>query len=134
MISKRILHSDLTAAALTQTLDFDKWFGGQGLPAKSRVLGAAIELAVPFSGGGATTVTVDIGVTGDPDAVIAGSNVFAAAVVGQASTLPRGTAPNIATSDPKIRVSSDVNVVDLNAGDMTVRLFVVGDIDASGPF
>ena len=132
-VSKRIGHADLTAAATSQVLDFDKWYANQGPPAGSRVIGAAIELATPFSGGGAASVTVDIGTVADDDAVIDGANVFAAAVGGQASTLPRGIAPNLATSAPKIRVASDVNVVDLTAGDMTVYL-VFSVPDASGPF
>jgi hypothetical protein len=117
-------HADLTAAAVSEAIAI-----GAPLPANAHILGASIALATPFSGGGATSCVVDIGSTGDADAIVDGSNVFAAAVDGQASTLPAGIAPNkVFSSATQLNATfiSDVNVAALSAGSATVEvLFAV---------
>lgn len=66
---------------------------GAALPANARILSANIRLATPFTGGSASAVTVDIGTTGDPNAIVAAADVLSAAVDGQASSMPFGIAP-----------------------------------------
>lgn len=120
-IAKRTVtvgHADLTAAALTEAVNI-----GTALPANARILGVAIKLATPFSGGGASAVSVDIGSSGDADAIVDGANLFAAAVDGQASTQPVGIAPSkhFATATQLTATFiSDVNVVGLTAGAVTI--------------
>jgi hypothetical protein len=117
-------HADLDAAALTQAIDI-----GEDLPANARILGVAIKLTTAFSGGGAAAVSVDIGSSGDVDAIVDGANLFAAAVDGQASTRPAGIAPNkhfVAATQLTATFISDVNVVGLTAGAVTIDvLFTV---------
>ena len=67
---------------------------GAALPANARILGVALRLATPFTGGSAVSVSCDIGTAGDPIAIVSGANVLAAAVDGMASTMPAGKAPN----------------------------------------
>lgn len=81
--------AQLTAAALTMAFNLD-----QVVPANARIIGYSIDLATPFTGGAIATMTVSIGSAGDPAALVAGANVLAAAVDGQASTLPLGKAPH----------------------------------------
>lgn len=117
-------HADLTAAAVSEAIAI-----GAALPANAHVLGVNVSLATPFSGGGATSCVVDIGSTGDADALIDGANVFAAAVDGMASTRPLGIAPNkIFASSTQLNATfiSDVNVAALTAGSATIEvLFTV---------
>jgi hypothetical protein len=118
--SKTFGHADLTAAALTEALALAT------LPPKACVLGVGVDLATPFTGGGAGAVSVDIGTSGDVDALIDGSNLFAAAVDGQASTRPLGIAPNHRYESGASLIAtfiSDVNVVGLTAGACTIHVY-----------
>lgn len=67
---------------------------GAVLPANARIDGIAMKLATPFTGGSASAVTASVGTSADTDAIVSSSNVLAAAVDGQASTLVFGCAPN----------------------------------------
>lgn len=82
--------ADLTAAVngTAQAINI-----GAALPANARIRGAQLKLATPFTGGGASAVTVDIGTAEDVDAIVDGADVFAAAVDGYASSMPLGIAP-----------------------------------------
>lgn len=79
----------INAAAASQAINI-----GATLPAKTYIVGVAIHTVTAFSGGSVGDFTVDIGTTDDPDALIDGANLFAAAVDGQAATRPLGIAPN----------------------------------------
>lgn len=81
--------ADLTDADGSQALNI-----GAVLPANSRILGVSIHSATAFSGGSVADFTVDIGTSGDPDAIVDGADLFAAVVDGQAATCPAGIAPN----------------------------------------
>jgi hypothetical protein len=121
--SKTIGHADLTAAATSQAIALAA--AARLLPAGAQILGVDIDLSVPFSGGGASAVSVDIGTTGDTDAIVDGANLFAAAVGGKASTRPPGISPNArlpAGGNLFATFISDVNVVDLAAGSCTIHI------------
>jgi hypothetical protein len=66
---------------------------GSLLPANARILSVALRLATPFTGGGATAVSLTVGSSGDLAAIVSAANVLAAAVNGQASTMALGKAP-----------------------------------------
>jgi hypothetical protein len=66
---------------------------GAVLPANANPFAFAIELGTPFTGGGATAVTLDIGTAGDPVSHVVGADVLHAAVDGYAFTMPLGKAP-----------------------------------------
>lgn len=88
LAEKVIGHADLTDGDTSQVIDlFD-------LPAGAQVIGRRVLLATAFSGGGNTALSVDVGTTGDPDALIDGADLFTAAVDGEASSVPAGIAPN----------------------------------------
>lgn len=118
MLSKTITHADLTDADGQQDIVIGT------PPAGARCLGVNIKLATPFSGGTASAVTVDIGSAGDPDKLIDGANLFAAAVDGQASTRPLGIAPNadIGGVELRARFDADDDVADLTAGSVTIEI------------
>jgi hypothetical protein len=63
------------------------------LPAGAQVVSVDCRLTTPFTGGSISNVLLDLGTTGDVDAVRDGISLFAAAVDGRASTHPMGIAP-----------------------------------------
>lgn len=98
---------------------------GTALPANARILGVNIKLTTPFTGGGNAAVTLDVGSSGDPDALVDGADLFAAAVDGLASTVPRGIAPSkhFATSTQLTGTFvADVGLKELTAGAGTVEV------------
>lgn len=116
-------HADLTAASTSQALSF-----GSALPANARILSWNVKLSTAFTGGGATACSVDVGSTGDADALIDGANLFAAAVDGLASSAPAGVAPHkhfASATQLSATFVSDVNVADLTAGSATIELLYI---------
>jgi len=110
----------LTAAATSEAVAIGT------IPSGATVLGSEVQLATPFSGGGASTCVVDIGSTGDADAIVDGANLFASAVDGQAATKPAGIAPNKTFATATVlnaTVTADVNVVGLTAGAATIVVY-----------
>jgi hypothetical protein len=124
--SVTIAHGDLTAAATSEAIEI-----GEPLPANARIIGVSIHTVTPYSGGSVSAAVVDIGTSGDADAIVDGANVFAAAVDGQASTLPAGIAPNKLFAAAGAQLLATVattngNVADLTAGTITIDvLFAV---------
>lgn len=119
--SVTIGHADLTDADGEQAINI-----GAVLPANSMVLGVNVALATPFTGGGAGSVLLDIGTSGDPDAIVANADLFAAAVDGMASALPAGIAPFklfvSAGAQLLATIAADVNVAALTAGAATITV------------
>jgi len=119
-----ITHTTLDAAALTQTINI-----GAVLPANAMIVGVNVAQATATTGGGASSCVVDIGTSGDVDALVDGANVFAAAVDGMVSTQPRGIAPNkvFVTAGAQLiaTVIGDVNVALLTAGSFTITVAFV---------
>ncbi|MGB0873595.1 MAG: hypothetical protein ACPGYP_10755, partial [Solirubrobacterales bacterium] len=122
-LSLTVGHADLTAAATSQVLAIGT------LPANSRIVGRSIALATPFTGGSVSACTVDIGSTGDADAVVDGANVLAAAVDGQASAITDGIAPNkhfaSETTLNATFISASDNLVNLAAGACTIDILYI---------
>ncbi len=117
-------HADLTDADTSEDENI-----GAALPANARILGVDIRLATAFAGI-TGPVTVDIGSSGDIDALVDGANLTDAAVDGQASTRPAGIAPNklFATSTQLVArfLSASGNLADCSAGSVTIDvLFAV---------
>jgi hypothetical protein len=111
-------HADLTDADGSQTINI-----GTALPANSRIVGVDMHTYTPFTGGGAGVVTVDIGTSGDVDALIDGADLFAAAVDGGLATIPKGIRPNkffAAGGQLTAQVDANVNVADLTAGSVII--------------
>jgi hypothetical protein len=119
-------HADLTAEAGSQVIALGT------LPAGSRVLGVRIALATAFTGGGAGSVTVDVGSTGDADALVDGANLFAASADGECSSITAGVAPNKGFAAATVingTFAADVDVDDLTAGACTIEvLYAVADL------
>lgn len=110
----------LTTSGTSQTLDLVP-----DTPAAVQIIGVGIALATPFSGGGASSCVFDVGDAGDDNAFISNADVFASAVDGECSSMTAGIAPNkffSAASTLQVKVTSDVNVDQLTAGDATVRV------------
>lgn len=63
------------------------------LAANARILGVDMRSLTPFTGGSASAVSVDVGMSGDVNALIAAADVFAAAVDGGPATMPLGVRP-----------------------------------------
>ncbi len=117
-------HADLDAAATSQTINI-----GATLPANARIVGYDIRALTIFTGGGAGAVTVDVGTSGDIDAIVDGSDLFAAAVDGGPSTMPLGIRPNktfiTAAAQLIATFVADVDVADLTTGSVVIDVLYV---------
>lgn len=117
-------HADLTDADGEQSINI-----GAVLPANAMILSVDVALATPFSGGTATAVLLDIGTSGDPDAIVVNCDLFAAAVDGKASSMPAGIAPfklfTSAGAQLLATVAADDDVADLVAGACTITVSFV---------
>lgn len=118
MLAKTITHADLTAAALTQAIAIGV--------APGRFLGGAKDLTANFTGGGATSVDLDIGGT-DADGLIAADDVLAGPLAEDFAPLGAqvvlGYMPDLSGQTINATFTSDVNVVLLTAGSVTIRLY-----------
>ena len=117
-------HADLTDADGEQSINI-----GAVLPANAMILAVDVALATPFSGGTATLVLLNIGTSGDPDAIVANCDLFTAAVDGKASAMPAGIAPfklfTSAGAQLLATVVADDDVADLVAGACTITVSFV---------
>jgi hypothetical protein len=124
-LSLQVEHSDLTDADGSETESF-----ASAIPEGSIILGNRIAVTTPMSGGVASDCTCDVGFPGDPDGIVDGADIFAAAVDGHAATKPAGINPNkYVTGDAAARtpqatiICGSDDVADLTAGDVTITLY-----------
>lgn len=122
-----VTHADLTetAANTSQAINI-----GTALPDNARIVGVDIRALTAFSGGGVSALTVDIGSSGDIDALIDGADLFAAAVDGGPATMPSGIRPNktFASSTQLIATfltDSGHDLEDLTAGSVTIDVLYI---------
>lgn len=118
-------HADLTDADGEQAINI-----GAVLPANSMILAVCVALATPFTGGGVTAALLDIGTSGDADAIVANCDLLAAAVDGMASSMPAGIAPFkvFTTAGAQLLATittADGDVADLTAGACTITVSFV---------
>lgn len=121
--TQRIQHSDLTAAAHSESIAIT------GFPADSFPLGVIIELDTAFSGGLSSSAAVEIGDAGNTDEWMAATSVFAGVAAGLytdggAGAVAAGRLLMMWFEDaytPVATVTADVDVVDLDAGDLYVH-------------
>lgn len=121
-----VTHAELTDADGSQTINI-----GAVLPANARIVGCDIRGLTVFSGGTASAVAVDIGSSGDVDAIVDGADLFAAAVDGGPATMPKGVRPEktFATSGVQLTatfLATGDTLLALTAGAVTIDvLFIV---------
>lgn len=115
-------HADLSDADTSQTIDL-----GAELPAGATIMGVDFSDFTVFSGGTVSQLLLDIGSSGDVDAIRDGVDLDTAAVDGQPSAAPLGIAPNkhfaAATQLLATVVSTGDNLVNLTSGTITIRVF-----------
>jgi len=119
-VTKAITTTDLTTIGVTQAIDF-----AAALPSDAVVIGGDINATAKFTGGGASSCEMDLGIkTIDADGVIDGLDVFTAIV---RSSLPRGVAvPTYQGGQtPQLTVTSDVNVSTLTTGAATCTIYYI---------
>jgi hypothetical protein len=95
---------------------------GNPLPAGARPIARELTLSTPFSGGAATTVTLDLGGT-VPNDIIAGQTLFTgapAAMAGESGVNPTG---DHGGQQLQATITSDVDLNTLTAGSVDVELF-----------
>lgn len=120
VLRKTITHDDLTAAALTQLIALGT------LPTLARFRSGSVKLNTAFSGGSATAVTLSLGGT-DDDGLVASRDVFTGASTAETYT-PLGVqaaaalAVQLGGQAIAAKFTSDVNVVALTAGSVTITL------------
>lgn len=116
----RIQHSDLVAAATSQTIALTDF------PANSIPLYGIFEVDTVFSGGGATAVDAEIGVAGDHDELVTSTNVFTGVGTGFKQGgfgVTSGRGAFSAAYSPTATFTSDVDVGDLTAGDCYIHIY-----------
>jgi len=121
----RIQHSDLTAEAVNETVT--DAIGA--FPAGARMLGYRKKVDTEFSGGGATSCTIDAGFNGATDELDDGQDIF----TGAGTTETFGAGVNAAPETPRnlgaltlqATITADVNVDLLSAGDLTLEILYV---------
>lgn len=121
---------NLNAAAGSQVIAFP-----EALPANSVVLAAVVDIIEEFDGGGASSVTADVGTPGDDDLYLAAVDVFTGAGLGAVQT-PAGVGFDIGTAAqaglpflpaatiPQVTIAADVDLLDLEVGIADVVLLV----------
>ncbi len=118
-----VAHGDLTDADGSQDINL-----GAILPARAQILGVSFSAFTVFAGGG-VTLTLDIGSSGDPDAIKDGVDLATAAVDGQPATQTNGVHPNkqflTATQLVARFLGAGGNVEDLTSGTVTIHVAFV---------
>ncbi|NBC17434.1 MAG: hypothetical protein GVY18_09005 [Bacteroidetes bacterium] len=114
--------------ALAATAATSKQYNlGAPLPANSFILGASIQLDAAFAASGASFIELDVGSSGDADAILSSVDIMSAPVDGQANSSSFfGVAPfKLFASSTQLLVTfrSDVNLDTTTAGDVTVHVF-----------
>ena len=66
---------------------------GTSLPANARIIGVDMRSLTPFTGGSVASVSIDVGSSGDVDAIVDGADAQTAAVDGGPATMPLGVRP-----------------------------------------
>jgi hypothetical protein len=124
--SIRFTTDDLTTAGTTQTLTLD-------IKAGQQVRGVAYKLHTAFSGGSATSVTIDVGDGADADGYIDAEDIFTGgnAYGPDAVDAEAGILGKVYAADDTIDFlfTSDVNVNALTAGDIEI-FFNIFDVDS----
>lgn len=116
-------HATITEADASETQNI-----GAALPANATIIGATMHSYTPFTGGTIGDFTVDVGSSGDVDALIDGADLFSAAVDGAPATMTAGVNPHKtfvaagAQLTAKFDCSSD-DVADATAGAVTIDVF-----------
>lgn len=122
VMSKTITHADLTAVALTQAIAIGT------PPAGYHFLSGAKDLTANFTGGGSTSVSLDVGGT-DADGLIAADDVFAGPLAEDfaptGAQVAVGYMANLGGQTINATFTSDVTVDLLTAGSVTLRLAFV---------
>ncbi len=117
-------HADLTDADTSQTINIDT-----ALPNNSRIVGVDMRALTAFSGGSVSALTVDVGTSGDIDALVDGADLATAAVDGGPATMPLGIRHNktFASGGQLIAtfVSTGDNLVNLTAGSVIIDVLYV---------
>ncbi len=118
-------HADLTDADTSQDINI-----GTALPANARIVGVDIRALTVFSGGSVSALTVDIGTSGDVDALVDGADLMTTAVDGGPATMPSGIRPNktflTAAAQLSARfISASDNLVNLTAGSVIIDVLYV---------
>jgi len=110
---------NVNAAATTQSINF-----GAALPAKSVILGAHLEVTTLFSGGGSSSAVIRIGDGSTDNKFSADVNVFTGQATGVrvAATPIAQPTPYITAITPTAKITSDVNVATLTAGDVSAKI------------
>lgn len=127
-VSKRTVtvgHADLTDADTSQTINI-----GAVLPANARIVGVDMRALTVFAGGTVSALTVDVGTSGDIDALVDGADLVTAAVDGGPATMPAGIRPNktfVSAGAQLIAtfVSTGDNLVNLTAGSVIIDVLYV---------
>ena len=123
--SIRFTTDDLTTAGTTQTLTLD-------IKAGQQVRSVSYKLHTAFSGGSATSVTIDVGDGTDPDGYVDAESIFTGvnAYGPSAADAELGIIGKTYAVDDTIDFlfTSDVNVNALTAGDIEI-FFNIVDID-----
>jgi len=117
-----VLFGDITAAALTKTLDLAAFL----LPADAMIVGTELNVTTDFDDGAAATTKVDIGISGS-------GTIFLVGAADNLGTIARTNGGTAGTQMPsfqggtqvRLTFTCSVNTSTLTKGAVTIRLFYV---------
>ncbi len=120
VVRKTITHADLVALATSEDIVLAV------LPSLGRFRVGSCKLNTAFSGGGATAVTVDVGGT-DADGLIDGRDIFTGASTAEQFSpagvlVAAGLSAQLGGQTITAKFTSDVNIIALTAGSITITL------------
>lgn len=118
ILKRTVTYPQIVDAGAVTTVDLSLG----NVPAGAHIVSAACALNTTLSGGTVTAAKLDIGTSGDVDAIVADADLFAAAVDTQTSTLPSGIAPNRTYIDP-VEINARVRLTGGNANALTAGSF-----------
>ncbi len=121
-LSKTVLESDLSGTT-AQTIDF-----ASALPTGAVIMALEVHLTTPFTGGGVSSLALDVGFVGTLDAYVDNLDILGSAAgyysVGtDASVAPPPAAASGKTVRLTITPDGGTNMTALTAGSMTVKAF-----------
>lgn len=125
VIEATITHADLDASATSQSIDV-----GDAVAVDSYVLGHSVGdgTFTAFSGGGAGSCGLKLGIASDDDAIVTSTDVFTGASgfpkAGTSGVLGYSGATLAAGSQIAAKFTADVNVALLTAGSVKVRVLL----------
>lgn len=124
--TRTVRHSDLTAAATTESIDISVGDDGRAIPAGAQIIRASVQTLQAWVGPSITDLDVDVGDTVDPDELLDGADIDAVGFVQTpAGTYTAFTREASAYVPLALFIATGGNVVAFTAGASVFRIYYI---------